>query len=369
MAQQYVGNPSGFLTALATRYFSVTTAAVRMYDTNHLILGVKAEGQEIEPNLIKAAAPYVNVFSLEDYVLQPAIAQGPVDFWPAYLPVEQNLANLEAASSIPLMIGEYQFSSYQNNSETPTPSPGSTSWQAPSSNAPAKFENFIAPLYEATPALVGDDWFQYVDEPANGRVGDQENFDFGMVDVTGNPYPTMVPAMQLMHNVAADLRGDNGPVCDSWTTGTSGTACTATMPTSTASPLTIVTTSLQAATVNSSYYFGGVYAAGGTPDYAYAITQGSLPKGLSLDVTSGIISGMPTTSGTSSFTVQATDSGGSPPVTQALSLTVKPSVKVSVATTSLPTRARTCPIRPPWPRPVAPLPSPGLCLPGHCPRD
>ena len=76
VAQQYVGNPSGFLTALATRYFSVTTAAVHMYDTHHLILGVKAEGQEIEPNLIKAAAPYVNVFSIEDYVLLPAIAQG-----------------------------------------------------------------------------------------------------------------------------------------------------------------------------------------------------------------------------------------------------------------------------------------------------
>jgi hypothetical protein len=75
IAEQYVGNPSGFLTALATRYFSVTTAAVRMYDTNHLILGVKAEGQEIEPNLIKAAAPYVNVFSIEDYALLPGLDQ------------------------------------------------------------------------------------------------------------------------------------------------------------------------------------------------------------------------------------------------------------------------------------------------------
>jgi hypothetical protein len=35
----------------------VTAAAVHMYDTNHLIPGVKAEGEEIEPNLIKAAQP------------------------------------------------------------------------------------------------------------------------------------------------------------------------------------------------------------------------------------------------------------------------------------------------------------------------
>ena len=54
------------------------------------------------------------------------------------------------------------------------------------------------------------------------------------------------------------------------------------------------------------------------------MTQGSLPSGLSLNSTSGIISGAPTSTGTSSFTVQATDSGGSQPVSQALTLTVEP---------------------------------------------
>ena len=105
MAQQYAGNPSGFLTALATRYFSVTTAAVRMYDPNHLILGVKAEGQEIEPNLVKAAAPYVDVFSIEDYALGPGDDQAVSSTWPSYLSVEENLADIEAVANVPLMIG------------------------------------------------------------------------------------------------------------------------------------------------------------------------------------------------------------------------------------------------------------------------
>ena len=156
-----------------------------------------------------------------------------------------------------------------------------------------QFENFIAPLYEDTPALVGDDWFQYVDEPANGRSGDGENNDFGMIDVNGTPYPTMVAAMQLMHNVVADQAGDNGPNCDSWATNSSVVTCTANMPSSTPSPLTIVTTTLPTGTVGSSYFLGGVYAAGGTPDYSYATTQGSLPRGLTLDPTSGIIRGRP----------------------------------------------------------------------------
>jgi hypothetical protein len=333
VAQQYVGNPSGFLTALATRYFSVTTAAIRMYDTNHLILGVKAEGQEIEPELIQAAAPYVNVFSLEDYDYKTGIDQTVDATYPPYLPVEQNLADLEAVANIPLMIGEYSFMS---DDADPNTVPGIYETASNQEQRANQYENFIAPLYEDTPNLVGDDWFQYVDEPADGRTPDGENDDFGMINVDGDPYPQMVAAVQLMHNVVADEDGDSGPVCDSWASGSTGVSCTANMPSSTASPLSIVTTSLPTGTVGTSYFFGGVYAAGGTPGYSYTVTQGSLPSGLTLNATSGIISGAPTAAGTSSFTVQATDSGGSQPVSQALSITVNPEVPLSVTTTSLP---------------------------------
>ena len=47
-------------------------------------------------------------------------------------------------------------------------------------------------------------------------------------------------------------------------------------------------------------------ATGGTPPYAWSITAGSLPAGLSLN-TAGTISGTPSTSGTSNFTVRVTD--------------------------------------------------------------
>ena len=83
-----------------------------------------------------------------------------------------------------------------------------------------------------------------------------------MIDVNGNPYPQMVTAMQLMHNVVADEVGDNGPICDSWATGTSGVSCTANMPESTASPLAIVTTSCRLA-----------------PSAAVTFSEGSMPPG------------------------------------------------------------------------------------------
>lgn len=49
---------------------------------------------------------------------------------------------------------------------------------------------------------------------------------------------------------------------------------------------------------------------GGIAPYTLAVTAGSLPAGLTLDGTTGELSGMPTTAGTFSFTVAATDSLG-----------------------------------------------------------
>ncbi|WP_407059784.1 Ig-like domain-containing protein [Comamonas composti] len=48
-------------------------------------------------------------------------------------------------------------------------------------------------------------------------------------------------------------------------------------------------------------------ASRGTAPYTYALVSGSLPAGLSLDTSTGEISGMPTDSGSFSFTIQATD--------------------------------------------------------------
>jgi large repetitive protein len=51
-----------------------------------------------------------------------------------------------------------------------------------------------------------------------------------------------------------------------------------------------------------------VFATGGSGSYTYAITSGSLPAGLSLNGSTGAITGTPSGSGSSTFTIRATDS-------------------------------------------------------------
>jgi hypothetical protein len=53
-------------------------------------------------------------------------------------------------------------------------------------------------------------------------------------------------------------------------------------------------------------------ASGGIPPYSWSITSGALPSGFLLTGNSGAITGMPTTTGTSGFTIQAADSQSPP---------------------------------------------------------
>lgn len=99
-------------------------------------------------------------------------------------------------------------------------------------------------------------------------------------------------------------------------------------------PIAITTTSLPIGVRNTSYPGTTLGASCGTPPYTWSITAGSLPTGLTLNSSTGAITGTPTATGTSNFTVRVSDSGSpQQAITKALSISVV--TALTVATGSL----------------------------------
>jgi hypothetical protein len=122
-------------------------------------------------------------------------------------------------------------------------------------------------------------------------------------------------------------------------------------------PLTIAPTSLPAGKVGTSYSqalsVSGAWGTYGT----WSVASGALPAGVSLNAQTGVISGTPTASGTSTFTVQVSAATGTPlqTATQSYSVTI-----ASAATPPVPTPTST-----PTPTPTPAAATPMLTLLSH----
>jgi hypothetical protein len=81
---------------------------------------------------------------------------------------------------------------------------------------------------------------------------------------------------------------------------------------------TIVSSSNTTVTARSEFSF--TFTATGTPAPTFTVTMGTLPAGVALNPTTGVLSGTPAAAGTSRFTIAATNAAGT--ATQAFTLTI-----------------------------------------------
>jgi len=123
---------------------------------------------------------------------------------------------------------------------------------------------------------------------------------------------SLPPGLTLSGNTISGTPTTQGSFAFSITATDSTSATgTASYSVSIGAPTIAVTNTPANATVNQPYSFT-LTASGGTPPYTYALDGGtSLPAGLTL-ASNGTISGTPTATGTTNFTVRVTDSSGAP---------------------------------------------------------
>ena len=88
------------------------------------------------------------------------------------------------------------------------------------------------------------------------------------------------------------------------------------------------------ATVGAAYTY--TFAATGNPVPTFRVNSGALPAGLSLNTTSGVLSGTPTAAGPATFTVAAANGVSPDAVTPSITITVNPAQAAPVFTASSP---------------------------------
>jgi len=192
-----------FLGRVAERYFSVVHDALRAIDPELLILGPRFTTTSIGPDVIQAAAPYLDVISLNHYLLDPAalnIFAGNGGVLYDYFFIDNrfdDLAEIHRLSGRPMMITEY-------TTRVPTPDvpvlfpPYFPTYPTQEERAGA-YEEYQRQIL-SRPFMIGTHWFQWEDQPATGR-SDGENSHFGVVDIEDDPYEVLTARMTSLNDL------------------------------------------------------------------------------------------------------------------------------------------------------------------------
>jgi hypothetical protein len=188
MAEQYEGDPDGFLFALATRYFRFATETIRAADPNHLILGSRVSSLSLPPQVPQAAGPYLDVFSVNFYSTIEGLFEALDQSWGPLVPIDGWLQAHYELSGLPLMATEFSFRSSESDPPNTYP-PIYLTFDTQAARA-AAYDRYVRNCFEA-PYIVGHHWFEYVDQPVGGRFDGEDN-NFGLVTVTDEPYSDFV---------------------------------------------------------------------------------------------------------------------------------------------------------------------------------
>lgn len=169
-----------FQQLFADTYFKTIADSLKWHAPNHLLLGGRFAVTTSEA--VAACAQFCDVLSFNLYSPEP---QQGYDF-----------AALRALDK-PLLVSEFHFGSRDRG-----PFWGGVSQVAREEDRGPAYAHFLKRALEE-PAIVGVHWFQYLDQPASGRLLDGENGHLGLVAITDRPWQGFVEAVRAANLATA----------------------------------------------------------------------------------------------------------------------------------------------------------------------
>lgn len=173
-----------FLDVVYGRYQELVTRAMRRADPDHLLLGERY-AQFYSARQAVVSGRWNDVVSLN-------VGAWTMDGW-----VSPNwLRSMTRLSGRPVLVSEFYFAAMENSSRS-----RNTGGRFPT--VPTQRERVAGYLAQvrqmaALPEVVGWHWFQYYDEPPQGR-GDGEDYNMGLVDIENREYAELVSASALVN--------------------------------------------------------------------------------------------------------------------------------------------------------------------------
>jgi hypothetical protein len=163
---------------VAAEYARVTSEAIRHYDPNHLVLGCRFA---VFPGdgVIAAVGAYFDVISFHSYNAVP--------------PVEQ-LRQITRVTGKPAMLTEFSFKAMDSGLPNSKGGGKPVATQADRADGFEAYANALADL----PGVVGYHWFEYRDEPKEGRF-DGEDCNYGVVKIDLTPWEVLTRRMTAVN--------------------------------------------------------------------------------------------------------------------------------------------------------------------------
>jgi len=175
-----------FLYICAREYFEVIVKALRRYDPNHLILGIRFA--ENPSNRWVEMSRLFDVFSINIYSRD-------------FRPDPENIRRFAEVSGKPVLIGEFTACAPGRGMQ------GLFYWghKVRDYSERGKAYRYYVENCAANPYIIGTHWFQMVDDLPTGRPSDEERLNYGFINVLDLPYLDLVEAAKATHRRMYDL--------------------------------------------------------------------------------------------------------------------------------------------------------------------